>query len=721
MQLVKKRVRGIDLSQGAWSKRWAILCLVLGLIPTLVLAADEEPEYPFPAQVTRDKALVRAGVGTTYYVVKELKKGDIVTVDEKIYQWYKIVPPAGVHSYVSKAFVDAKGDGKIGVVNKTPCEVFTASVNGVADSFRRTANLLKGDTVQIVSEDGGYYKIVPPKGTYVYLPASSVEKVDFKPAVAETPVAPEPVQPVVTAVTPTPAPKPQPTPTAKPDFVIEKSEPIIMPDPEKTVITSTPKPVANVDVTPAHKPEPKPVVAPKPVETVAVAPVVEPKPEPKPVVTPTPKPTPTTVEITEPALRPLVINKPLPGDASTSTPAATSTMVDTTPQPVVSQPQPQPSVTSTPKPAAPTTPSTVRRSTPPIPDTETPPDFEGLPMHAANPNVVSTPQPVAVATPAPKPQPQPEFTPSRPSAVDVSVADTSLPLNTEELVVDKPAVNDDRLDRTVPAKPELPVVTDTSTPEPVVEMPAFTTANTQPVNDGTLPVVDQPVTTTPTPVSTPVATAEAAPVPTPTPTPQPQPAIAPKPTVNPLLSTRDYFKPQSEMLAKLEDRLVEAYNEPLDQIPLENYLNAYQQIGNHTALSINDQRIVQARELMIKRDIQLAKALRSIGSVQNYAQSQPQPQPMPVATPVQAPQPTETTYQMTGQLMASALYDGQNLPRLYRLVNPAQPSVTLIYVRPNDKLNPSAYLGRTVGINGEIQVDDALNLRLMDVEQIGLQ
>ncbi len=705
MQLMKKRVRGIDTSQGTWVKRWAILCLVVGLIPSLVFAADEEPEYPFPAQVTQDKALVRAGVGTTYYVVKELKKGEIVTVDEKIYQWYKIVPPAGVHSYVSKAFVDAKGDGKIGVVNKTPCEVFTASVNGVADSFRRTANLLKGDTVQIVDEDGGYYKIVPPKGTYVYLPASAVKKVDFKPAVAETPVTPEPVKPVVTVATP------------KPDFVIEKSEPIvaekiIMPDPEKTVITSTPKPVTSVDVTPAHKPEPKPVVTPKPVETVAVAPVVEPKPEPKPVVTPTPKPTPTTVEITEPALRPLVINKPQPGDATTSTPAATSTTVDTTPQPVVTPSTP--SVTATPASETPTRTSTVRRATPPIPDTETPPDFEGLPMHAANPNVVSTPQPVAVAPPAP--QSQPEFTPARPSAVDVSVADTSLPLNTEELVVDKPSVNDDRLDESVPAKPELPVMTDSSAPVATVQTPAFP-ENSQPVNDGTLPAVQQPVTTTPTPVSTPVATVEAAPVPTPTPAPQPQPAVAPKPTVNPLLATRDYFKPQSEMLAKLEDRLVEAYNEPLDQIPLDNYLNAYQQIGKLTALSIKDQRIVQARELMIKRDMQLAKALRSIGSVQRYTQ----PEPVPVATPVQEPQPTETTYEMSGQLMASALYDGQNLPRLYRLVNPAQPSVTLIYVRPSDKLNPSAYLGRTVGINGEIQVDDALNLRLIDVEEIGLQ
>ncbi|MFG0250328.1 MAG: hypothetical protein ACF8OB_15695, partial [Phycisphaeraceae bacterium JB051] len=552
--------------------------------------------------------------------------------------------------------------------------------------------------------------------TYVYLPASAVEKVDFKPAVAETPVTPEPVKPVVTVATPKPAPKPQPTTTAQPDFVIEKSEPIVaetitMPDPEKTVITSTPKPVVNVAVTPEPKPQPKPVVAPKPIETVAVAPVVAPKPEPKPVATPQPTPTPKTVEITEPALRPLVINKPQPGDASTSTPAATVTTVDTTPQPVVVTTTP--SVTATPAPVTTTT-STVRRATPPIPDTETPPDFEGLPMHAANPNVAPAPQPVAVVTPAP--QPQPEFTPSRPSAVDVSVADTSLPLNTEELVVDKPASTGDRLDATVPAKPELPVMNEASTSVATVEVPAFTAAESQPVNDGTLPAVQQPVTITPAPVAAPVATVEAAPAPAPVA--QPQPAVAPKPTVNPLLATRDYFKPQSEMLVKLEDRLVEAYNEPLDQIPLDNYLNAYQQIGNLTALSIHDQRIVQARELMIKRDIQLAKALRSIGTVQRYTQ----PEPVAVApTPVQAPQPTETTYEMSGQLLASALYDGQNLPRLYRLVNPAQPTVTLIYVRPSDKLNPSAYLGRTVGINGQIQVDDALNLRLMDVEEIGLQ
>jgi hypothetical protein len=368
----------------------------------------------------------------------------------------------------------------------------------------------------------------------------------------------------------------------------------------------------------------------------------------------------------------------------------------------------EPTVTSTPA-AVVSTPVTRSRSTPPIPDTETPPDFEGLPMHAANPSVVPAHTPVVAAVPS--------TAPVRRSAVDMSSTDTTLPLNTEELVVDKP-VTQDRLDTSVPSKPDLPVMVESSTPAQTLVVPALPATVRTPVNDGTLPAVAAPVTPAPVvnPVVTtaPVATATAAPVSTPTPA--PAPAIAPKPTVNPLLATRSYFKPQSEMLVKLEDKLVEAYNDSLDRIPLDKYLNAYQQIGTVTELSIGDQRIVKARELMLKRDIQLANALRSIGTVQRYEA----PAPMPT-TPVQPAQPVETTYAMTGQLLASALYDGQNLPRLYRLVNPAQPSVTLIYVRPSDKLNPSAYLGRNVGINGEVQVDDALNLRLIDVQEIGLQ
>lgn len=641
--------------------RLALVCLLAIVCPTVLLA--EDVQYPFPAEVIEDSVSVRAGVGTTYYVVKKLKKGDIVTVDEKIYQWYKIVPPAGVHSYVSKAFVDAKGDGKVGVVNKTPCEVFTASVNGVADSFRRTTNLLKGDTVEIVAEDGGYYKIMPPKGTYVYIPAVSVKQAQFKPAVAETPVAvvkpepkPEP-KPVVAEVTDVKPVTVTVNPTPKP-------EPITLPDPETTVIT-VPKPTAQVvDVTTA---DPKPVV-----EPVAVV-VPTPKPEPVAVVVPEPAPTPVT--ITSDVPRPLVISKPLPGDELPSKPEPTAVA----------------EVSSTPKPVVRVVPTSHDRVVPPIPDTETPPDFEGLPKFAADPSA----KPVApVVSPV----------------LNTPMPDTTLPVQTQELVVDKPAVSD-RLDETVPSKPELPVVADGTQLKPTPPMPSFPVVMPEvKPESSTLAEVAVPESK-PQPVVMPEVVPSSA-------EPTPAPALAPKPKVNPLLATRMHFQAKSATLAELEQKMIDAHQLPLDKRPLDELLSEYQTLAGDAQLSIGDQRIIQARVVQLKRDINLANALKSIGAARTDNAAMIAQEPV---TTVQEPaQPTAKQYDMVGQLLASALYDGRNLPRLYRLVNPANPTITLIYVRPNANVNAAAHLGQMVGINGVTQVDDALNLKLVDPQEVEL-
>src|SRR5690606_33244468 len=73
-------------------------------------------EVPFIGEVIQDGVQARCGAAHRYYVVGNLEKGARVHVDEIFYGWIKIKPPEGVYSYISKAFVDAKGDGKTGVV-----------------------------------------------------------------------------------------------------------------------------------------------------------------------------------------------------------------------------------------------------------------------------------------------------------------------------------------------------------------------------------------------------------------------------------------------------------------------------------------------------------------------------------------------------------------------------------------------------------------------------
>jgi len=132
-------------------------------------------EVPFTSVVVDQAVPVRAGAGRSFYTVGELKQGTPVTVDEVVFGWYKIRPPKGIHSYISRAFVDAYGDGKTGKINTNRAAVRAASINGPGESYRRQIDLLKGATVQIVGEEGSFYKIVPPNRAYVFLPPGALQ------------------------------------------------------------------------------------------------------------------------------------------------------------------------------------------------------------------------------------------------------------------------------------------------------------------------------------------------------------------------------------------------------------------------------------------------------------------------------------------------------------------------------------------------------------------
>ena len=126
------------------------------------------------AVVIHDKTPIRAGAGRSFYIVGELPLGTEVIVEEVVFGWHKIQPPPGTYSYISRAFVDAYGDGQTGRINTNRAAVRTASINGPGESYRRQIDLLKNDTVQIVAEEGSFYKIIPPDGAYVFLPPGTI-------------------------------------------------------------------------------------------------------------------------------------------------------------------------------------------------------------------------------------------------------------------------------------------------------------------------------------------------------------------------------------------------------------------------------------------------------------------------------------------------------------------------------------------------------------------
>ena len=134
-------------------------------------------EVPFEAVVIEDAVPLRSGAGRSFYTVGQMGSGTRVTIQEVVFGWLKIAPPNGIYSYISRAYVDAYGDGKTGRINTSRAAVRAASVNGAGESYRRQIDLLKGDTVQIVGEEGSFYRIIPPEGAYVFLPPGAVQAV----------------------------------------------------------------------------------------------------------------------------------------------------------------------------------------------------------------------------------------------------------------------------------------------------------------------------------------------------------------------------------------------------------------------------------------------------------------------------------------------------------------------------------------------------------------
>jgi len=197
----------------------------------LAAAPATAQDVPFTAVVYEDEVTIRSGAGRAYYSVGTLEKGERVVVEELFHGWNKIKPPEGVYSYISKAYVNAEGDGSTGVVNRDRAEVKAANVKGPGTlSYRIIKELDKGETVRIVAEENGWYKIEPVEGTYVYLEPGSVRRASTVNGATE-PLEPreptEPTEPVEPTEPTEPTEPSEPTPPAEPTEPLQSpTEPV---------------------------------------------------------------------------------------------------------------------------------------------------------------------------------------------------------------------------------------------------------------------------------------------------------------------------------------------------------------------------------------------------------------------------------------------------------------------------------------------------------------
>lgn len=158
----------------AWS--WVVGCGIAWAVVLGPVSHVTAQEVPYVGIVVQLGVQIRSGAGETFYIVGKADQGMLVTVDEVIYGWYKIAAPPGTFSYISTKHIQPDADNVSGTVQAARTAVKAASLDGPGDSYRRQIYLLKGEAVQLVGEEGGFYKIIPPKGAYVYLPPGAVRR-----------------------------------------------------------------------------------------------------------------------------------------------------------------------------------------------------------------------------------------------------------------------------------------------------------------------------------------------------------------------------------------------------------------------------------------------------------------------------------------------------------------------------------------------------------------
>ena len=180
--------------------RLLTLAAVLGAVSVSAFA-QSDASTKFNGVVTGDDVYVRAGASQNYYAVTKLNAGDIVEVHDNLFGWYRISPPPGVFSYVSKAYVKVTGDGSEGEITGDRVRVRAPSPAGPDRSYRIQTKLDTGAKVKILGSDASYYKIVPPADVYLFVSQELIAKAtDEQVAAAASAAA---AQPAPAAVAPT--------------------------------------------------------------------------------------------------------------------------------------------------------------------------------------------------------------------------------------------------------------------------------------------------------------------------------------------------------------------------------------------------------------------------------------------------------------------------------------------------------------------------------------
>jgi hypothetical protein len=154
---------------------------------------------------------------------------------------------------------------------------------------------------------------------------------------------------------------------------------------------------------------------------------------------------------------------------------------------------------------------------------------------------------------------------------------------------------------------------------------------------------------------------------------------------------------------------------PLERQPIAELLAAYEGHYQNNQLTVAQRREVLMQIIRLRRNAALAMTLQEILLVQQSLDKMPSEARISVAA---APRRQRTSYQAVGQLTVSGVYDGTSLPLLFRLVS--SNLRTVVYLRPNDRIDTTAMMGKILGVNGPSRYDPALKLHVLEAQSIEL-
>lgn len=171
---IRSKVR-LDARSGLSRAIGAALCLfMLQESGGVAVAASSDGYWLI---VSTGKLNIRSRPDMNSAVMVEAGLDDVLRGVEPLPGWHKVYPPDGAFCYVSAKNVKATGNqGVVEVAEGSSLRVRIGSASGNLDPLQaeRVALLPGGSTVEIISQEGDWYRIKPPVDVFAYVSSEYV-------------------------------------------------------------------------------------------------------------------------------------------------------------------------------------------------------------------------------------------------------------------------------------------------------------------------------------------------------------------------------------------------------------------------------------------------------------------------------------------------------------------------------------------------------------------